>query len=210
MKQVRYNFSANFNNALRSGDYTSAQRIFADELADLVLINRFGIIEILRKSNISVPKNVTDKQIIALVVDNIDMNKPLAQGVGAITVQKNQAQYSALGVAEGVSFPANAERKEARQDRQDARRDARAERGGGDFLKNLGSAFGNIFGGITGTMQSKSELEAEKERTKQLALAALADKNKERKGSATPWIVGGILLAITTVVGIIIYRRNRK
>lgn len=60
------------------------------------------------------------------------------------------------------------------------------------FLPGLVAGASALFGGASKARQSKIELEAEKERTKQLALAALAEKEEQPSSNTIWWIIGGI------------------
>lgn len=198
MKYIRHDYFMNFNGAVKSNERRKAQSMFAQELGELVHINKFEVIEALNNAGIKTSKDASGKEIITKVVRNSGDNKKLADNITTLLSFKNDMKrgsdysHSAAGTSTwGLSTP------EDKPDKPSAKKSVL-----GGILGTAATALTSILGGGA----SKAELEAEKEKTRQEALKTLAQL--EGRNTRTALIIGGVV--ILGIVGIVAWRFRKK
>ena len=84
------NFYKNLATYLISQDTHNANMVIMRELAILLVKDRADFIEVLRSSNILMPDNPSDSQLVNAFVDNVPSNRKLLLGASFLIGHKNQ------------------------------------------------------------------------------------------------------------------------
>lgn len=86
---LEHDFYGNFSDSVRSGDTALTNNIIVDELSELVIHDYDKLFDLLGKVGIRVNRNISDEQLVDVLLDQMQVNPKLGKGVAFLIAEKN-------------------------------------------------------------------------------------------------------------------------
>lgn len=218
---------------IKNQDQYNANRLVMTELGRLLAKDKSDFIEVLRSSNITIPDNATDIQLINAFVDNAPSNRKLLLGASFMISHKHQTvgfdgeqELSDSGVKATYKVMYNYFDASSYEDTSDKVNEDYYDATGEDFSNagwgtavSTGLDIANKF--IPNKNASSDALAKKQDARQQMVQSVLAQrqaeadnkaKQKEAKAKTTKTliIVGGAILGLVVIAGIIFAVKKSK
>lgn len=209
MRYVKTNIAENFIAANGTKDKKTLNDLFIDQTSEVIAHHKIEFIKMLRDNGIAVGANPTYRELINKLVNGLETNKKLREGLADLIVKNQSVTSSMNGAKSNLSGYANLD---GVMDDSDYGTNPNKGTGVGNTIaaskagpvSGIIAGIGSAIGGIFGYAQSKKEAESAKETTKQSLYNVLAAKLGGQKAglSTGAWIgiaVGTALIIVTVV-----------
>ncbi len=201
MRYVKTNIAQNFMAASSTKDKKTLNDLFIDQTSEVIAHHKIEFIKMLRDNGIAVGPNPTYRELINKLVNNLEANTKLREGLAELIVKNQSVTSSMDGGKSNFSYytKAGVEETDTRPTSTTGTKIAVPT----GIVSGIGSAIGSIFG----YAQSKKDAETAKESTKQSLYNVLAAKlGGQKAGLSTGAWIGiavGAALVITAIVFIV-------
>jgi hypothetical protein len=89
MIYLENDFYSNFSSMVESNDEVSLNRMFVDQISNLIAYKKSDLVSLFGKVGINVSKNPTNKELANLIAKNIKSNKKLQIGIAYLIAEDN-------------------------------------------------------------------------------------------------------------------------
>lgn len=182
---------SNFGGSIKSKDSEMTKDIVFSEIRKILETNPSILIEGLNKSGISTPKNVSKKQLINLVVENLYSNNKFQKKISEIIANGHNDKYSNFDLGSLVEGGTDATKKTAEG------------AAGGGVVGAVAGAIGSIFGTVGKFKDAKTQKEADKQK---LMLAIL--QGDEKKTNYVPIIIISSILIVGGIIAFVALKKK--
>jgi hypothetical protein len=87
---LEHDFYSNFSQSLQSGDSKMTNDIIIDELSELIVHDYTKIFDLLSKVGVRVSPNISDEQLVDILLNEMRTNKKLVRGLAFLIADKNE------------------------------------------------------------------------------------------------------------------------
>ncbi len=223
---------------IKENDQSNANNVIMRELAMLLAKDKKDFIEVLKSSNISMPDDATDVQVVNAFVDNAPSNRKLLLGASYLINHKNKTvgfdgeeRVSDAGVKATYKVMYNFFGTSNFEDTSEVQNDNYFNATGEEDYSNAGwgdaiGAVANLGSGITAKIGAKKSAASDSLKAQQESRRALlgtlvqqrqeqsasksAEVQHKQKTKRTLLIVGGVVLGLGLIAGVIYAIKKRK